>query len=68
MPRISDILENFKGKKFFSIVDLAKGFNQFPITDRAKKLCNVITTKGIFQYFCVSFGLKNAPAFFQDAM
>jgi hypothetical protein len=68
IPLISTILESLKGKKYFSIIDLKSGYYQFKLSERAKKLCAVISPKGIFQFGCLPMGLKNAPPFFQKIM
>lgn len=68
IPDIENILEEFHGKKYFSIIDLKSGYHQFPLSENAKKYAACITPEGIFRYDCLTFGFKNAPAFFQRFM
>ncbi len=68
IPNIDNILESMLGKKYFSIIDLKSGYHQFKLSKRAMKLAANITTAGIFRYNVLTFGLKNAPAFFQKFM
>ena len=65
IPLISSIIESLKGKKYFS---LKSGYYQFRLSERAKKLCAVISPRGIFRFDCLPMGLKNAPPFFQRVM
>ncbi len=68
LPRIDDITESMKGKSYFSIIDLKSGYWQIPLSERAKKLCNMLTPLGTFQWHVLPFGLKNAPPHFQRMM
>ncbi len=68
IPNIDSILESMLGKKFFSVIDLKSGYHQFRLSQRAMRLAANITTAGIFKYNVLTFGLKNAPAFFQKTM
>lgn len=68
VPDIDNILEDLNGKEYFSIIDLKSGYHQFPLSNNAKKYAACITPEGIFKYNCMTFGFKNAPAFFQRFM
>lgn len=68
IPDIDSILNDFGGKKYFSIIDLKSGYHQFPLSERARKYAACIIPEGIFRYHCLTFGFKNAPAFFQRFM
>lgn len=64
-PLIEDLLIKTKNCKFFSTLDINSAFWSIPlrITDRRKTA--FITQEGHFQWTCLSFGLKTAPAIFQ---
>src|SRR5438876_8738199 len=68
MPKAEDILSSFQNKKVFSILDLKQGFNQYRVTDNAKKYLNFASPLGIFLYNVLPFGPKNGPMFFQHCM
>lgn len=68
MPRVDTILESIQGKKYFSILDLKSGYHQIRLSDRARKLCAVISPEGVFSMKVLSLGLRNGPMFFQRMM
>ena len=47
-------------------MDLLKGYWQVPLTDRAKQTSAFVMPDGLYQYQVMPFGLKNAPATFQQ--
>lgn len=65
LPNIEDCLEPLTGNTFFSQLDLASGFWQIPISEKAKPLTSFRTEDGQFQFRRMPFGLCNAPASFQ---
>ncbi|EYC17459.1 hypothetical protein Y032_0030g2061 [Ancylostoma ceylanicum] len=68
IPSIDVILQNLKGKKWFSPLDLASGYWQIPLTKRAKEISAFTTTSGLYQFRVLPFGLTAAPAVFQRFM
>lgn len=69
IPLIDDLLNQFAGKKWFSVFDANKGFHQVPLTsllDREKTAFR--THLGLKQFIRMPFGLKNGPAVFQRLM
>ena len=48
--------------------DLMKGYWQIQLTGRAKKISTCVTSKGLFLYKVMPFGLKNSAATFQRMM
>ena len=69
MDYIFENLGNTSGKSgqpsYFSILDLKSGYWQIPLEEAAQKLAAILLPFGIFQFICLPFGLKNAPAFFK---
>ncbi|MBW0498537.1 hypothetical protein O181_038252 [Austropuccinia psidii MF-1] len=49
-------------------MDALKGFHQNVLTPKAKKLLRIITHCGIYEYFRMPFGIKNAPSHYQRMM
>ena len=45
--------------------DLLKGFEQIPLTVKAKEISALVTSDGLFQSKVMPFGMKNSPATFQ---
>ncbi|UYV77456.1 hypothetical protein LAZ67_15001063 [Cordylochernes scorpioides] len=65
LPRIDDHLEGLRNAKFFTTLDLAHGYLQIPLTDKAKLKTAFITPDDTGQFERMIFGLANAPAEFQ---
>ena len=55
-------------KKHKACFDAWSGFNQFALTENAKRLTQIITSKGLRLWTVLPFGVTNGPGFFQDAM
>ncbi|UYV68821.1 hypothetical protein LAZ67_6001031 [Cordylochernes scorpioides] len=68
LPRIDDLLEGLRNAKFFTTLDLAHGYLQIPLTDKAKLKTEFITPDDTGQFERMIFGLANAPAEFQRLM
>lgn len=52
--------------KFVSKFDLLKGYWQVPLTSRAKELSTFVIPDRFLQYTVMPFGVRNAPATFQQ--
>merc|ERR1712002_587853 len=65
---LQDFTSELSGKKFFSKVDLMKGYHQIPVADEDVKKTAVITPFGLFIFPRTPFGLKNAGQDFQRLM
>jgi hypothetical protein len=68
LPFIWDILEMLKGKRFIAKLDLRSGYHQFVIDEDSRSLTTFRTSKGVYRFKRIPFGLKVAPAFFQKTM
>ena len=68
LPRIDDLLDQFGGAQYFSVIDLKAGYAQIrlPESDIPKTAFN--TPFGHFEYTIVPFGLSNAPSVFTKVM
>ena len=65
LPNVEDCLEALSGNQFFSQLDLASGYWQIRMADRARELTAFRTEEGLYQFRRMPFGLCNAPASFQ---
>ena len=65
---LQDFTSELHGKKFFSKVDLMKGYHQIPVADEDVQKTAVITPFGLFIFPRTPFGLKNAGQDFQRLM
>ena len=68
LPTVDEIIKLFKGKKYFSLIDLKSAYNQCRLSEFAQQYCGMILPWGIFVNKVLNFGLKNAPAYFQKWM
>lgn len=68
MPRIEEVLANLGNGLQYSKIDLSNAYNQFVLSPESQELTTISTTKGLFKYTRLVYGLANAPAIFQRAM
>ncbi len=64
MPRISDLLDELSGARYFSAIDIHSAYWQVPIAEEDKHKTAFTCHLGHFEFNVVSFGLCNAPATF----
>ncbi|KAL8441521.1 hypothetical protein Emed_007557 [Eimeria media] len=65
LPRTDDILASFKGKKYFSVLDLCSGFYQIEIAEADRPKTSFVTPDCQRQYRRLPFGFASSPAIFQ---
>ena len=68
IPRISDMLPALRGAKYFTALDLNKGFHQIALEESSKPKLAFVTPLGLFQWERTPFGIHSGPAAFQAAM
>jgi hypothetical protein len=68
IPRVQDLLRRSANAKYISTMDAEKGYWQIQMDQRSKKYTAFCTDRGFFEYNCMPFGLKNAPATYQRMM
>ena len=67
-PNIRDFTNNLRGCKFFSKLDLVKGYNQVPLSEAEICKTAIVTPFGLFEFLYMPFGLKNVAQTFQRLM
>ena len=68
MPSAEEMFAKVSGHKYFSQLDLTKGYWQVPISKASKPLTAFSTPFGLYQFKTMPFGLVNAPAVFSRLM
>jgi hypothetical protein len=68
LPSILDLSAKLHGCKFFSVVDLVKGYHQVPMAPEDIQKTAITTPFGLFEYVFMPFGLMNAAQTFQRLM
>jgi hypothetical protein len=68
IPNIEEVFAKLAGHKYYSKLDLSKGYWQVPMAEQAKEKTAFSTPFGLFQFRVMPFGLVNARATFSRLM
>lgn len=64
-PLIEDLVIKTRNCKYFSKLDINSAFWSIPLRIEDRRKTGFVTQEGQFQWTCLPFGLKTAPAIFQ---
>ena len=64
MPIMEEIINRMSGHKYYTKMDLSKGYWQVGLTEGSKPLTAFETPRGLFQFRTMSFGLINSGVTF----
>ena len=68
MPRVEEVLEGVGRAHFISKLDLSKGYYQVQLAEQAIPKTAFTSHRGVFEFTRMPFGVRNAPACFQELM
>ena len=64
MPNPEDLFIELSDSKYFSKLDLSKGYWQVPMADASKEYTSFVTPEGQYRFLYMPFGLVNSGAVF----
>uniref|UniRef100_A0A2N9GIS8 Integrase catalytic domain-containing protein n=1 Tax=Fagus sylvatica TaxID=28930 RepID=A0A2N9GIS8_FAGSY len=68
LPRIDQLVDSTAGHKILTFMDAFSGYNQIMMDEDDQEKTSFITSRGLFCYKVMPFGLKNAGATYQRLM
>ena len=68
LPHIQDFNLHLAGAKWFSKIDLMRGYHQIPMAADSIPKTAIVTPFGLWEFLRMPFGLKNAAQAFQRLM
>lgn len=68
LPTMNQMLPNFRQAKWFSRLDIKQAFHQLEINEECRYITTFSTSKGLFRYKRLMFGISCAPEMFQKIL
>ena len=68
LPRIEDIYAQLSGGDLYSKVDLSNAYLQVPLDEKSQAYVTINTTRELYTYNRMHFGIKSSSAIFQRIM
>ena len=65
IPRVQDILDNLKGKAWFSNLDFSQAYHQGKVREESRKYTAFATPWMLLEWCVIPYGLMTAPGAFQ---
>lgn len=65
LPRLQDMRHQVRGFTWFASIDLKDAFHRIHIPPDLRKWVSIYTPWGLFSFTRMTFGLRNAPSYFQ---
>ena len=65
IPKIEDLFVKLAGGRMFTKLDMSQAYQQICLDEESQKFVVINTSKGLFRYNRLSFGISSAPGIFQ---
>ena len=65
VPTLEELMGKLQGGEKFTKLDLSKAYHQLELSPKSKKYTTINTTKGLYQYNRLPFGVTSAVTIFQ---
>ncbi|XP_058977362.1 uncharacterized protein K02A2.6-like [Musca domestica] len=68
LPTFDSFMTKLQGAEYFSRLDLKNAYHQLELEEESREITTFITSKGLFRYKRLLFGVNSAPEIFQRIM
>ena len=68
IPKVQDLFAELAGGQSFTKLDLSQTYQQICLSEESKKYVVINTSKGLFRYNRLPYGVSSAPTIFQWTM
>ena len=68
LPKAEDLFATLAGGQQFTKLDLSQAYLQLQLHPDSMQYCTINTSRGLYQYTCLPFGVASVPALFQRVM
>lgn len=68
LPTMDSLLPNFRKAEYFSRLDIKNAFHQIEISPSSRYITTFISSKGLYRYKRLLFGMNAAPEIFQKVL
>ena len=68
IQNIDDLFTKVSGGQLFTTLDLSNAYQQVVLEEESRKLTTINTTKGLFEYVRLPYGVSSVPGIYQRIM
>ena len=68
IPNVSDLLTQLSGGRVYTTLDMSHAYQQVVLDEESRPLTTINTSKGLFEFERLPFGVSSSPGIFQRIM